>query len=124
MTRKSMAIAIACMAGVAAFTSAAQASDLKTWYVYCEGKVNGRSSAIFSANVWPHQKSEAYRTALAAAAERYIATSPGTKLSGCAGVPFHDQTIAAYNRQKTAKLARGIGDAVFYVEVPVAALPD
>lgn len=115
---------LACLAGAAAFAGAAQASELKTWYIYCEGKVNGKSSAIFSANVWPHAESRAYQTALAAAAERYIAGSPGTRLSGCAGIPFHDQTIAAHNRDKTAKMVRGIGDSVYYVEMPPRVLPD
>lgn len=117
-------MALACMMGAAALAGSAQASELKTWYIYCEGKVNGKPSAIFSNNVWAHAESSAYQSALAAAAERYIAGSPGTTLSGCAGIPFHDQTIAAYNRDKTASLARGVGDSVYYVEMPATVLPD
>lgn len=128
MLRKPMAMALACLIGAGAFAGAfagvAQAKDLKTWYIYCEGKVNGKSSAIFSTNLWPHAESSAYQDALATAAERYIAGSPGTKLSGCAGIPFHDQTIAAYNRDKTANMARGVGDSVYYVKMPPTVLPD
>jgi len=128
MVRKPVAMTLAGLIGFAAlaggFTSAARASDVKNWYVYCEGKVNGKSSAIFSTNIWPHAETNAYQSALAAAAERYIAGSPGTKLSGCAGIPFHDQTIAAYNRDKTAKMVRRVGDTVYYVDLPERALPD
>ena len=124
MTRTKTAIALACLLGASAAASLAQASELKTWYIYCEGKVNGQQSAIFSANIWPHEASSSYQSALAAAAESYIAGTPGTKLTGCAGIPFLDETIAVYNRKKTATMARGIGDTVYYVEMPPTVLPD
>lgn len=124
MSRRWISAALAGFAGAASLAGAAQASDVRTWYVYCEGTVNGKASAIFSTNVWSHAQSSSYQSALAAAAENYIAGSPGTKLSGCAGIAFFDQTIATYNRERTAEMARGVGDTVYYVDMPSQVLPD
>ena len=82
------------------------------------------SSAIFSANVWPHPGGRSYPSTLAAAAETYIAGSPGTKLSGCAGVGFRGETAATYNREWTAEIARGTGELVYYVDMPPHVLPE
>lgn len=119
-----VALTLGCLVAAGLCAGAAQAKEMKTWYIYCEGKVNGRQSVIISANLWPHLASSGYQVQLAAAAERYIAGSPGTELSGCAGISFGDRTIAAYNRENTAKMARGVGDAVFYVDMPEVVRPD
>jgi len=124
MTLGWKAALLAGLTGAAALAGAAEATELRTWYIYCEARVNGKPSAIFSANLWPHEASNAYQRELASAAERYISGSPGTELAGCAGIPFHDQAIALHNRDKTANMARDIGDAVYYVEMPTAVLPD
>jgi hypothetical protein len=124
MPFRSILAALASIAGVVSFTVSVQASEVRSWYVYCEGTVNGKASAIFSANVWPHVQSNSYQSSLAAAAQSYIAGSPGTKLSGCAGVGFLDQTVATYNRERTAEFARGVGDTVYYVDMPPQVLPE
>lgn len=119
-----VALALGCLAAASLCAGAAQAKEMKTWYIYCEGKVNGKQSVIISANLWPHLESHGYQARLSEAAERYIAGNPGTELNGCAGISFGDRTIAAYNRENTAKMARGIGDAVYYVEMPETVRPD
>ena len=124
MTKKQLVFALASCMGMAAIASAAQASDVKTWYIYCEAKVDGKQSTIFSTNLWPHEASGTYRSALASAAESYIAGGSNMEMAGCAGIPFIDQTIAEYNRARTAELALGIGDSVYYVELPARVLPD
>jgi len=123
MVRHSVALIAALLGGAAAANEAA-ASEIKTWHIYCEARVNGQPSTILSANFWPHEATTDYQSALAAAAERFIARSPNTELSGCAGIPFFDPSVAETNRKRTVDLARGIGDSVYFVDMPMAVLPD
>ena len=120
------AIAHVATAGLALATGAlpASASDIKTWYVYCDG--NNRQGdywAVFSENFWSHPLTEGYGHDVAAVAEAIFESQHNVQLDGCAGINFVDPRLAELSRRHTARLHEKMGDRVLYFRLPDEALP-
>lgn len=102
--------------------SPASASDLKTWYVYCEGDRQGDHLAVFSENFWSHPLTEGYGREVSTAAEAFFESRHDVQLDGCAGVNFVDHRLAEHSRSRTAQLHQKMGDRVLYFRLPDEAL--
>ncbi len=101
----------------------AQATEAKTWYVYCEGASSDGHWAVFSENFWPHPETAGYARLVGSAAKAFFESRHDLSLEGCAGVNFRDDSLAEHSRSLTVQLHRKMGDRIYFLRLPAEILP-
>jgi hypothetical protein len=99
------------------------ATEPKTWYVYCEGASADRHWAVFSENFWPHPETADYARLVGSAAKAFFESRHDLSLEGCAGVNFRDGSLAEHSRSLTVQLHRRMGDRVYFLPLPAEIIP-
>jgi hypothetical protein len=102
---------------------AGNATEPKTWYVYCEGASADRHWAVFSENFWPHPETADYARLVGSAAKAFFESRHDLALEGCAAVNFRDGSLAEHSRSLTVQLHRRMGDRVYLLPLPAELLP-
>ena len=99
------------------------ATEPRTWYVYCEGANGDRHAAVFSENFWPHPETAGYARLVGRAAKAFFESRHDLALDGCAGVNFRDHLLAEHSRSLTVQLHRRMGDRIYFLLLPPEILP-